>query len=95
MFDEFFMQFQRELKEVRKEIAEVNFKLQEGYRGLPVLCDTKLMAKISGIPYNTLVNQKGLLPEFSSAVWLNTKRYYPREVVKDWLEDLSHNGRQF
>ena len=94
MFDEFFADLRHDLNSLRQDVAELKSQLN-GNNGLePRLFDTKAMAQVSGIPYNTLINQKYLLPNVSKAVKIGTKRYYRHEDVLEWLDEISYNGHK-
>jgi hypothetical protein len=94
MFDEFFSDLRRDLDTLQKDIAELKSHLNGSNGSAPKLFDTKAIARVSGIPYNTLINQKHLLPHVSKSVKIGTKRYYRSEIVMEWLEDISYNGRK-
>lgn len=94
MFDELFTGMQEDLKSIRQEVTEMKEKLGNGEPFVSRLVDLKTMAQLSGIPYNTLQSKKSYLPDPKLAVFMDTKRYYRREDVFAWLEDIAYNGRQ-
>ena len=65
MFDEFFSDLRRNLDALREDIAELKSHINGNNGSEPKLIDTKAIARVSGIPYNTLINKKHLLPHFS------------------------------
>ena len=94
MFDEFFTDLRRDFDAMREDIAELKSHLNGNNSSEPRLFDTKAMTRVSVIPYNTLINQKQLLPHVSKSVKIGTKRYYRREDVIEWLDDIAYNGRK-
>jgi hypothetical protein len=68
MFDEFFADLHRDLDALREDISELKSHINRNNVSEPKLFDTKAIARVSGIPYSTLINKKHLLPHVSKSV---------------------------
>ncbi|MCP6720450.1 MAG: hypothetical protein KJI72_04005 [Patescibacteria group bacterium] len=82
-------EFQIILEEI-KSIKEDISNLKQIIHPSQEYFDTRALSRISGIPYNTLINQKHLLPPIKKAIRIGTKRYWPNAVVRDWLKNLGN-----
>lgn len=86
MFDDFFDDLKSELNQLSKQVQQ----LQDELHPSPRYFDTKGLAELSGIPYNTLMTKKSLLPDSKKAFKIGVKTYYPREVAFEWVEHLQY-----
>ena len=84
MLDKYFLDLKDNIQELKKDIKI----LKDIVAPEQELFSVKDLSKRTGIPYNTLISSKDLLPSANECIKIGKKRYYPKDIVHQWLRSI-------